>query len=138
MRRGSDDIASCSYKTLRSLPDCISNVITYSNTCGGQNRNINMSAILSFLCNGRKITIDENFLIPGHTHFKRYADLSQTKRSKKCLNINMKVQMDSFCKNSKGQFVVNEMKQQSFFSFKTFMTTSLIKRSVDTEEDKIN
>jgi len=46
--RGSEQIGSCIFKKLLELPDRIEQVITYSDTCGGQNRNINIAVM--FMC----------------------------------------------------------------------------------------
>jgi hypothetical protein len=47
--RGSNDIASCLYQKILNLPNNVIHVVTYSDTCGGQNRNINMDAMLSLV-----------------------------------------------------------------------------------------
>jgi len=43
---GSSEIGTCIYKWLTSLPDSVDEVVMYSDTCGGQNRNTYMADVL--------------------------------------------------------------------------------------------
>ena len=46
--RGSSEIGTSLYKWLTRLPDSVGEVIIYSDTCGGQNRNRHMAALLLY------------------------------------------------------------------------------------------
>jgi hypothetical protein len=48
--RGSDEIATCIYDYIASLPSTVTDVHLFSDTCGGQNRNIQMSTALMRAC----------------------------------------------------------------------------------------
>jgi len=74
--RGSNEIASCLYQEIINLPSNVNHVITYSDTCGGQNRNINMAAMLSLIISKSSILqiIDRQFLLPGHTHLECHVE----------------------------------------------------------------
>lgn len=74
--RGSDQIASCILKKLLQLPTNIQQVITYSDTCGGQNRNINMAVMFMYALakNNNLEVIDQKFLLPGHTRLECDSD----------------------------------------------------------------
>lgn len=52
--RGSEQIGSCILKKILDLPDSTEQLITYSDTCGGQNRNINIAVMFMYaLCKKR-------------------------------------------------------------------------------------
>uniref|UniRef100_A0A1B0GNF7 Uncharacterized protein n=1 Tax=Phlebotomus papatasi TaxID=29031 RepID=A0A1B0GNF7_PHLPP len=69
--RGAQEIASCLLCHLKSLPPTVTKVILYSDSCGGQNRNIKMALFLKhFLCqNTHNITkITQKFFVSGHSY----------------------------------------------------------------------
>ncbi|KAE9521520.1 hypothetical protein AGLY_018076 [Aphis glycines] len=140
--RGSNDIASCLYQKIINLPSNVTHVITYSDTCGGQNRNINMAAILSLITSKSSTLqiIDQKFLLPGHTHLECDVDHAKIERAKKFSDIPIMVPRDwyQFVKSVRGQkpFKVIEMNQQHFFSFSNLVSTTLIKKNIDTDGNK--
>lgn len=83
--RGSNYIASCLHQKLINLPSNVSHVIPYSDTCGGQNRNINMAVMLSLVSENSPTLqiIEQTFLLPGHTHLECDADHAKIERAKK-------------------------------------------------------
>lgn len=85
--RGSDQIASCILKKLLQLPTSVEQVVTYSDTCGGQNRNINMAVMFMYALakNENLKVIDQKFLLPGHTRLECDSDHARIERAKKRL-----------------------------------------------------
>lgn len=68
--RGAQEVASCLLKHLNNnLPDEVEAAILYSDSCGGQNRNIKMSLMLKqFLSMHYTLkTITQKFFVPGHS-----------------------------------------------------------------------
>ncbi|CAG4949581.1 unnamed protein product [Parnassius apollo] len=47
--RGANQIASCLFLYLKELPEEVSEVILYSDTCGGQNKNTHVAAMFTYL-----------------------------------------------------------------------------------------
>ena len=69
--RGSNNMATCIYKYLESLPPNISHVIMYSDTCGGQNRNQNFAVMCCVATQKLPIeTIDHKFFESGHSQME--------------------------------------------------------------------
>uniref|UniRef100_A0A069DZ34 Putative sola1-8 ap n=1 Tax=Panstrongylus megistus TaxID=65343 RepID=A0A069DZ34_9HEMI len=142
--RGSNQIASCLYKKLNSLPPHVSHVITDSDTCGGQNRNVNMAIMLSLVTSVRDTlkVIDQKFLLPGHTHLECDADHAKIEKAKKETNISLMVPRDwyQFVRTVRGKkpFKVVVMTQQDFYSFSDFLQSELIKKNTDINGEKIN
>jgi len=94
--RGSNDIASCLYQKILNLPNNVNHIITYSDTCGGQNRNINMAAMLSLVTASSSTLqiIDQKFLLPGHTHLECDVDHAKIERAKKFSDIPIMIPRD--------------------------------------------
>lgn len=142
--RGSEDIASCVLKKLESLPENVTHVTTYSDTCGGQNRNINMACMFSlFVSKSNHVEcVDQKFLVPGHTHLECDVDHARIERAKKSTEIPIMVPRDwfQFVRTVRGKkpFQVHEMSQEDFMSFSTIVRELLIRRTTDTEGRKIN
>ena len=69
--RGSNEIGTCIYKQLESLPTNAKRPSLFSDSCGGQNRNQNV--IMMFLDAIMNLRLDEitiNYLEPGHTYME--------------------------------------------------------------------
>ncbi|KAJ8885499.1 hypothetical protein PR048_011697 [Dryococelus australis] len=82
---GSEDIVSCVLKKLKSLPESVTRVITYSDPCRGQNRNINLACMFSlFVSKSNHVDcVNQKFLLLGHTHLEGDVDHARIERAKK-------------------------------------------------------
>ena len=70
-KRGSNDIGTCLYKWLSDLPNTVTEVSLFSDTCGGQNRNQNIAAMFLYVVNNTHLQIiTHNFLESGHSHME--------------------------------------------------------------------
>nr|CAH7724702.1 unnamed protein product [Callosobruchus chinensis] len=66
-----------------------SQVIMYSDQCGGQNRNIKLALICNHIIQSKKTTvhsIDHKFLVSGHTYLACDRDFGLNEKSKKSFN----------------------------------------------------
>jgi hypothetical protein len=69
--RGSCEIATCIFKYLGSLSQQITKVVMYSDTCGGQNRNINFATMcLRAIRELPIVTIEHIFMESGHSQME--------------------------------------------------------------------
>jgi len=88
-KRGSNEIGSCLYNYLKHLPNDISEISMFSDTCGGQNRNQNVCAILLHAV--RTIyhidVIEQKFLEKGHSYMECDSMHSAIERVKKNTSI---------------------------------------------------
>lgn len=82
--RGGNDIASCIYRHLATIPQNVRSVTLYSDNCAGQNKNSFLPAMfMIFLENNEHITtINHKFLTPGHTHMECDSEHSVIERKK--------------------------------------------------------
>jgi len=71
-RRGSNEIGSCLLQYLQSLPNTVQEISMFSDTCGGQNRNQNVAAVLLYAVHSidHISVIEQKFLEKGHTYME--------------------------------------------------------------------
>jgi len=143
--RGSNQIASVLYKFIQeNIQNTITHLITYSDTCSGQNRNMNVALMFMFAIQKHPSLqmIDQKFLVPGHTHLECDSDHARIERYKKQSDSVIAIPMDwyNFVRSVRGKvpLKVVEMEQEHFKSFSTFLSGPLVKRNVDTHKEKIN
>ena len=69
-KRGSSDIGSClMHYIANSVPAHCSKLVIFSDNCGGQNKNINLSLLLlRYIHSGRFSLIKQYYLMPGHSY----------------------------------------------------------------------
>ena len=83
--KGSNQVGSALLHYIDSLPPEVNEITTYSDTCGGQNKNSTISA--AFLCAlQRKPTlkvINQKFMVSGHSHMECDQDHSVIEGKKK-------------------------------------------------------
>ena len=86
--RWSQEIASCLLYHIRNcLPPTTKEVILYSDSCGGQNRNIKMTLMLSYIVQKTEIQeIQQKFFLPGHSFSTGDQDFGIIEREKKVSN----------------------------------------------------
>lgn len=117
--RGANEIASCIYKQILNLPDNITTVILYSDTCGGQNKNSHVAAMFLYLLQVKPSIkeIHHKFLVPGHTHMECDADHSAIERQKKKSETLVSHPHDwaTLIRCTNKKFRVVEMEQEDFF-----------------------
>lgn len=121
--RGANEIASCLYRFLQSIPEGVEHAIFYSDTCGGQNKNSIVISMFQYAINLHSTLkiIDHKFLVPGHTHLECDVDHSIIERSKKRSPIEIHVPRDWYqlVRNAskKKNFTVFPMEIEHFYAF---------------------
>lgn len=126
--RDANEIASCLYSFIQSIPPGVKHAIFYSDTCGGQNKNIIMISMFQYVINLHPTleVIEHKFLVPGHTHLECDVDHSIIERAKKRSPIEIHVPRDWYqlVRNAsrKNRFTVFPMEGESFYSFSDLHT----------------
>lgn len=92
--RGSQEIGSCLWKWLETLPEDTTDIRLYSDSCGGQNRNYPLTAMLMHLSHSKGISITHSYLEPGHTHMEADTIHSIIEKQKKDTNARIEVPRD--------------------------------------------
>ena len=84
--RGSNEVASCLMKHLREMNSEAGNLVLYSDSCGGQNRNIGMVCTLMYIVASSEFSyksIDHKFMVSGHSYLPNDRDFSSIETSKR-------------------------------------------------------
>lgn len=140
--RRSDQIASCLYSKLLKLPETVQHVTTYSDTYRRQNRNINMAVMFLYAMQKKPTlgTIDQTFLLPGHTRLECDSDHARIERCKKQISNDFKIMVPLGCfqfvrsLRGKSKFTVVDNGQEDFLAFSKF----LVKRTSDTDGKNVS
>lgn len=111
--RGANEVASCLFRFLRDIPHGVETAVFYSDTCGGQNKNIIIISMFQWAIHHHPTLkiIDHKFLVPGHTHLECDVDHSVIERDKKKSSIEVHVPRDWY------QLVSNASKKNKFNVF---------------------
>lgn len=85
--KGSSEIATCIYMYLSSLPKTVTHVSTFSDTCGGQNRNKYFAAAMLYAVSHTHINlIDVKYMESGHSYLEAdsmHATIERARKNKK-------------------------------------------------------
>lgn len=143
--RGPGEISSCLlYHFTHFLPKECHHLILYSDSCGGQNRNIKMSVILShFLENSQHLqSITQHFFRSGHSYnvCDRKFGLIEKKR-KQVTNIYVPSQWKDLIASAKitlPKFQVIEMSRNDFYSCDELLLSFCTNRKKTTEKDSLS
>ncbi|XP_067612620.1 uncharacterized protein [Eurosta solidaginis] len=139
-KRGANDIGSCIFKCLMSLPESISHVIMYSDSCPGQNRNSYISAMFEQVIEKHPsiAVIDHKFLVVGHTHLECDSVHAQIERKKKNMSGSIQHPHDwaNLIAATSSKYVVHEMKQEEFFDFSALLKMNYTWRTTNAKGDK--
>lgn len=140
--RGSEEIASCVGIYIEKLSEetDIQELILYSDSCGGQNKNFTMLALLHLLCESGGIKkVQHKFLVPGHTFLpcdRNFGVIEAAKRRATSVFV-----PDDWCKLVQGArrktpFHVVKMTQDDFLGFGD-VTRCLIRRKTTDSGEKV-
>jgi len=68
-KRGSCEIATGIQQYIQNLPPSVERLVCFSDTCAGQNRNVNLCAMLVHMASIKKIMRDHIYMEKGHIFF---------------------------------------------------------------------
>ncbi|CAG9839154.1 unnamed protein product [Diabrotica balteata] len=85
--RGGNQIASCLFKWIQTLPNNIKEITLWSDNCAGQNRNTMLFAMYLYVVQKfPHLVINHKFLLTGHTHMEVDAVHAVIEKKKKRLS----------------------------------------------------
>lgn len=148
-KRGSAEIGTCLYKYLTHLPQHVKHVSFFSDTCGGQNRNQNVAAILLYFVqqgSNNIETIEHKFLESGHSMMECDSMHSAIESQKKYVSVYtmhdwlniFRLARSKRGKKKNSQYIVSELKYDDFLDLPKVAKTMLKNVKTDTEGNKIN
>lgn len=142
--RGANEIVSCLIKHMKNyLPESTENIILYSDSCGGQNRNIKMTMILKkILTNLVNVnTITQNFFISGHSYNSCDRCFGIIDKQRKTTeDIFLPIHWENIVRAAKKRdpkFEVVHMTANDFYSSQKLLDL-IVNRKISCENEKIN
>ncbi|CAG9769714.1 unnamed protein product [Ceutorhynchus assimilis] len=146
--RGSLEIATCLFQYLRNLPNHVTDVSFFSDTCGGQNRNQNVLAMLYYFVHygGNQIaTIEQKFLESGHSMMEcdsMHSAIEKQKRYLAVYTLNDWINIFKMARSKRGKkkndpYIVTELKYSDFIDLKAISLTLLKNKTVNTQGEKV-
>ena len=124
--RGSNEIASCVCKWLKTLPPETKHVYLFSDTCGGQNRNIQMAMALTQACvkSEHLQTVEQLMMESGHSQMECDSVHSTIERA--CKHIPLYTPMDYYATvrvaRREAPYTVIAMQTNDFLDYKSLVT----------------
>ena len=138
--RGSREIASCLYHYLQSqLTEPIDTLLSWSDACGGQNRNFPMACFwLRILAEFDVNDIIHRFPLSGHSYLPNDRDFGDIEKAKKKKDSIYTVEQykDVMKSSKKTKPVVVEMKCNDFLDFQQGVHFSNLAKPIDSEGNK--
>lgn len=141
--RGGQEIGSCLLRHFREhLAPSVKRIILYSDSCGGQNRNIKMSMLLSnYLCTSSVDFIEQRFFVSGHSYNscdRMFGIIEQqSKLHERIETPDRWIDIIKNAKQSRPKFCVSRMDIEDFKSVEQ-IDQVVTNRKVVTEKQKVN
>lgn len=139
--RGPQEITSCLIYHINTYvsKDC-SEIFLYSDSCGGQNRNIKTALMLSHLLDGSEnlTKITQSFFLTGHSYNvcdRKFGIIERKKRN--TTNIYTTTQWKNLIENAKvtlPKFIVNELSSEKIFGCDVLQAISTNRKKTITKE----
>lgn len=141
-KEGSAEVGSCLIKYLKQLPESVSHVTTYSDTCGGQNRNKNIVAAMLFAINHLQNleTIDVKYMESEHSYLEAdsmHATIERSRKHKKIYTTQWAL-LFSTARIKPSPYKVTNIHYDEFYDLEKLVKGMLKNTTINTENDKVN
>lgn len=140
--RGSAEVGSCILKHLQQMTASAQSLILYSDLCGGQNRNINITCLLLHIVANPAYpftTIHHKFMVKGHSYLPNDRDFGgvEAARRKRC-NIFVPSDWQELVRTARStnRFVVRDMNREDFVSLQV-LKKSIVNRKINIHNLKV-
>lgn len=141
--RGGQEVGSCLKRFIELfLKQNTETLIMWSDSCGGQNRNIKVVLMLKFILSRHPTlkTIYFKYLVPGHSYLPNDSDFSDIEKALK-LNQRIYTMQDYInimksCRR-KNPLIITEMSGSQFFSVGD-LEKEIVNRKIDVSKNKIS
>ena len=140
--RGSHEVGSCILKHLKETNPTTTHLITFSDSCGGQNRNVYMLSLWLYIVASPDFpvtTIDQKFMMVGHSYLPNDRDFGSIETARrKASHLYVPQDWSELVRNSRRQnpFTVTDMTQEDFVSF-IDLSKAFINRKKNTKKETV-
>ena len=141
--RGSEDIASSILTHLKEHPTSAEKLIAYSDSCGGQNRNINFVCFwLYIVCSDEYsyTEVDHKFMVSGHSYLPNDRDFGSVEKARRRRSaIYTPEDWCTLIENARkvNPFHVRRMQQADFVSTAQ-LTSMIVNQKIDIHKQKVD
>ncbi|CAG9822128.1 unnamed protein product [Phaedon cochleariae] len=147
-QRGSSEIGTCLVKWIQNLPQNITELNLFSDTCSGQNRNQYIAALFVFLVQNSSLNIIEhNFLESGHSCMEidsMHSAIENAKRNVPVYTMHDWLNIFRMARSNRGRnkrsppYNVHELKYKDFLDLKKLASRTFKNRSIDESGNRVN
>lgn len=147
-KRGSSEIGSILFKYINSIPQNITELSLFSDTCGGQNRNQNVAAILLYAVRSTHLqVIEQKFLESGHTYMEcdsMHSSIEHSKKYRSVFIMNDWLEIFKAARSTRGKnknndpYEVNEIKYFDFLNLQKLCENLIKNRNIDEDGKKVS
>ena len=130
-KRGSSEVASCLEHFFHTYRTGAKSLVSYSDGCGGQNKNLTIVGLYNDLHTaGVYNVLNHKFLTRGHTFLRNDSDFAQIERRKTSATVYLPSDWYSVVKeaNRRSPFEVISMHQRQFLTYKDFISSKYTNR----------
>ena len=133
--KGSFEVSTCLLKYLSSLPDTVKHVSSFSDTCGGQNRNKYVATAMLYAVNNFAVEkIDLKFMEPGHSYLETdsiHSTIERAKMHKKIYSVNEWRLLMELARRNPGPYMTNAMHHNNFYNVKELYKNNIFNVNID-------
>ena len=122
---GSSEVASCLKLFFRTYRTSARSLVSYSDGCGGQNKNLTIVGLYNELHLSRVYDVlDHKFLTRGHTFLRNDSDFAQIEKRNASATVYVPGDWSPVVKeaNRRNPFEVVTIQQREFFNYKDFVS----------------
>nr|CAH7729952.1 unnamed protein product [Callosobruchus chinensis] len=141
-KKGSTEIGTCILKYLYELPETVTHVSSFSDTCGGQNRNKYVAAAMLFAVN--KIhhlnVIDLKFMESGHSYLEAdamHATIERARKHKSIYTTREWSVLISTARRNPRPYYVNNLRFDDFYDLQELAATMTPNTTTNTNQEKV-
>nr|CAH7758669.1 unnamed protein product [Callosobruchus chinensis] len=141
-KKGSTEIGTCILKYLYELPETVTHVSSFSDTCGGQNRNKYVAAAMLFAVN--KIhhlnVIDLKFMESGHSYLEAdamHATIERARKHKSIYTTREWSVLISTARRNPRPYYVNNLRFDDFCDLQELAATMTPNTTTNTNQEKV-
>lgn len=147
-KRGSSEIGSILYNFLKNLPSTVSEISLFCDTCGGQNRNQQVAAMLLYVVQNieQLMKIELKFLESGHTYMEcdsMHSAIEAAKKHKSAYCMNDWVEIFKSARNKRGKnksndkYKVHVLTYKDFYNLQELAASTIKNRNKDIHGNKV-
>lgn len=140
--KGSSEIGTGLILYMTNLPKDIKHVVTYSDSCGGQNRNQFIASAMMYVVNNTQIeTVDLKFLESGHTYLEAdamHATIERARKHKKVYTTEEWALVIEMSRKKPKPYSVKILKYSDIFDLTSLGKQLMQNRTKNTKQETVN